>query len=121
LVQNKADMLAEWPDTGVPDSLPPHPRTSIEAAMTKSAACRTLGRLVLVVGLAMALSTVVFAAANTGTKNLIDLHAHSGQLSNKDCLACHAKITSATTLDRKTKTFHSITSGIEASHTEELR
>jgi predicted CXXCH cytochrome family protein len=62
---------------------------------------------VLLGGFTMALSVVGYAAETKSTPvNLINLHAHSGQLSNKECLACHSKITTSVTLDRKIKTFH---------------
>ena len=62
---------------------------------------------VLLGGFTIALSIVASAAeTKTGAKNLIDLHAHAGQLTNKECLACHAKILTSTSLSKKTKTFH---------------
>ena len=85
-----------------------------------------LTRLVLVTallgGFTMALCVAGYAAESKSTAvNLINLHAHSGQLSNKECLACHSKITTSVSLDRKIKTFHRLHLGIETSHAEELR
>jgi hypothetical protein len=70
-----------------------------------------LTRLTLVAallgGFTVALSIVGYAAESKSTPvNLINLHAHSGQLSKKECLACHAKILTSTSLNKKIKTFH---------------
>ncbi len=46
------------------------------------------------------------APAEAATRNLVELHRNAGQMSNKECLACHAGIVKAVTLDRKFKTFH---------------
>ena len=39
---------------------------------------------------------------------LIDLHAHSSQLDNKQCLACHADVVKDRTLDKNVKTYHRV-------------
>lgn len=68
-------------------------------------------RLMLVAVLLGGFTTVLSngaaaAATKDGARNLIDLHAHAGQLTNKECLACHGRIAKAVSLDRKIKTFH---------------
>lgn len=62
---------------------------------------------VLLGGFAMAVGSVASAGqTNEGATNLIGLHLQASLLSNKDCLGCHAAITTAVTLDKKVKTFH---------------
>ena len=46
------------------------------------------------------------AEAKAAPVNLIDLHMRAGQLTNKQCLACHGKILTSTSLNKKIKTFH---------------
>ena len=48
------------------------------------------------------------SAAMAGEKNLVDLHKEAGKSSNKECLACHAKIKNDVPLNQKLKTFHRI-------------
>ena len=61
----------------------------------------------LLAGFTMALSIVGYAAATNATPvNLVNLHTHSSQLSNKECLACHSEIKTGVSLDRKIKTYH---------------
>jgi len=68
---------------------------------------RIIGTLVLLGGLMIILSNGYAAEKGTvARKNLIDLHAHSAQLNNKQCLACHANIVNDESLDRKVKTYH---------------
>jgi len=51
----------------------------------------------------------LFASTVTAAeKNLIDLHKNAGKLSNKECLACHAKIKTDVPLNMKFKTFHRV-------------
>jgi NAD-dependent SIR2 family protein deacetylase len=50
---------------------------------------------------------LLFASAViAGEKNLIDLHKNAGNLSNKECLACHAKIKTDISLNQRFKTLH---------------
>jgi NAD-dependent SIR2 family protein deacetylase len=44
--------------------------------------------------------------AMAAEKNLIELHKSAGKLSNKECLACHAKIKTDVLLNQKFKTLH---------------
>ena len=55
------------------------------------------------VALALATSAAARTAAPT---NLIELHAHAEKYSNKQCLACHARIATGVSLDKKIKTYH---------------
>ncbi len=48
-------------------------------------------------------STVIAAE-----QNLVDLHKNAGKLSNKECLACHAKIKKETPKNKKYKMFHRV-------------
>ncbi len=41
-------------------------------------------------------------------KNLVDLHKNAGKLSNKECLACHARIRKEVSLNKKFKMFHMV-------------
>ncbi len=75
--------------------------------MTTSRWCNTTGKLGLLAGVIIALSVVLHAGETSAApRNLVDLHAHAGQLSNKECLGCHANVRTDVTLDRKTKTYH---------------
>jgi len=48
----------------------------------------------------------VFASAvMAAEKNIIELHKNAGNLSNKECLACHANIKKDVSLNKKFKTF----------------
>ncbi len=67
---------------------------------------RTLVRLMLLAGLAMVTAAGYAPGAGAAQKNLIDLHANAGKLSNKECLACHARITTDVSLNKKIKTYH---------------
>ncbi len=49
-------------------------------------------------------ASVVMAAE----KNLVDLHKNAGKMSNKECLACHAKIMREVSLNKKYKMFHRV-------------
>ena len=60
----------------------------------------------LVIGCLLLLLSV--ATAGAAEKNLVDLHANAGKLSNKECLACHAKITKDVSLNPKFKMFHRV-------------
>ena len=52
---------------------------------------------------------LLFATTVMATgKNLIDLHANAGKLSNKECLSCHADVKKDVTLNKKFKTFHRV-------------
>ena len=44
--------------------------------------------------------------AAAAKSNLVDLHANAGKLSKKECLACHARIATDVSLNKKIKTFH---------------
>ncbi len=48
------------------------------------------------------------AAAGAAEKNLVELHKNAGKMSNKECLACHAKIKTDVTLNKKFKTYHRV-------------
>lgn len=48
----------------------------------------------------------IASAALPAEKNLVDLHKNAGNLSNKECLACHAKIKTDVSLNQKFKTLH---------------
>ncbi len=49
---------------------------------------------------------LLFASAVIAAeKNLIDLHKNAGNLSNMECLSCHASIKKDVTLNKKFKTF----------------
>jgi len=48
------------------------------------------------------------STAMAAEKNLIDLHKNAAKLSNKECLACHARIKSDVPLNQKFKTFHRV-------------
>lgn len=70
---------------------------------------RILMRLILLAGLAaVTLAGLATGAVATQVKhvNLVDLHANAGKLSNKECLACHARITTDVSLNKKIKTYH---------------
>ena len=41
-------------------------------------------------------------------RNLIELHKNAGNLSSKECLACHAGIKQDVPLNKKFKTFHRV-------------
>ncbi|MBI5199216.1 MAG: hypothetical protein HZA09_04280, partial [Nitrospirae bacterium] len=41
-------------------------------------------------------------------KSLIEMHKDAGKKSNKECLACHAKIKNDVPLNKKFKTFHRV-------------
>ncbi len=52
---------------------------------------------------------ILFASSVTAAEtNLIALHKNAGKLSNKQCLACHAKILKGVSLNKKYKTFHRV-------------
>ncbi len=74
--------------------------------MTIRAWCKSVGMAFIVAGVTLAVSSVNAEEKNTPPRNLVDLHARSGQLSNKQCLACHADVVKAQTLDRRIKTYH---------------
>lgn len=61
-------------------------------------------RKAFVVLLVVSFASVVTAAE----KNLVDLHKNAGKMSNKECLACHGKITKETSLNKKYKMFHRV-------------
>ncbi len=61
-------------------------------------------RKAFVVLLVVSLASVVTAAE----KNLVDLHKNAGKTSNKECLACHAKITKEVSLNKRFKTLHRV-------------
>jgi len=63
-------------------------------------------QLTLLAGLATAMIAGYPAGAGGAGKNLVDLHANAGKFSNKDCLACHAKIATGVSLNRNIKTYH---------------
>ena len=46
------------------------------------------------------------SAAIAAEKNFVDLHKNAGNLSNKECLVCHAKIKTDVPLNPKFKTLH---------------
>jgi len=46
------------------------------------------------------------AGAALARTNLVELHADAGKLSSKDCLACHARIATDLSLNKKIKTYH---------------
>jgi nitrate/TMAO reductase-like tetraheme cytochrome c subunit len=48
----------------------------------------------------------IASVATAAERNLIDLHKNAGKLSNKECLACHAKIKTDVSLNQKFKTLH---------------
>ncbi len=66
--------------------------------------CKSLGALLVAAGVMVALSTG--NAEERAPRNLIDLHAQSGKLTNKQCLACHANVVKDQTLDKRIKTYH---------------
>jgi len=52
---------------------------------------------------------LLFASAPMAAeRNLIDLHKNAGTRGNKECLACHADIKTAQSLNKKIKTFHRV-------------
>jgi len=52
---------------------------------------------------------ILFASGTQAVAtNLVDLHANAGKLSNKECLACHAKIKKDVSLNPKFKMFHRV-------------
>jgi len=55
----------------------------------------------LIVCCALLFSSIVMAAE----KNLIELHKNPGNLSNKECLACHPSIRKEVSLNKNFKTF----------------
>jgi NAD-dependent SIR2 family protein deacetylase len=59
---------------------------------------------ILIVCCGLLLPLIVLAAE----KNLIELHKNAGNLNNKECLACHAKIKTDVPLNQKFKTFHRV-------------
>ena len=59
---------------------------------------------VFVVSLLFLFTSAVMAAE----KNLIDLHKNAGDMSNKECLKCHAGIKTDVPLNKKFKTFHRV-------------
>ena len=66
-----------------------------------------VGLGVVSIGLSFVNARQVNAAeAKAAPVNLIDLHMRAGQLTNKQCLACHGKILTSTSLNKKIKTFH---------------
>lgn len=46
------------------------------------------------------------SVAAAAEKNLIEMHKDAGKMSNKECLACHAKIKKEVSLNEKFKTLH---------------
>ncbi len=48
------------------------------------------------------------ATVTAAEKNLIDLHKNADKMSNKECIACHGKITKETSLNKKYKMFHRV-------------
>lgn len=44
--------------------------------------------------------------ATAAESNLVELHKNAGKMTNKQCLACHAKILTETTANKKFKTLH---------------
>ncbi len=59
---------------------------------------------------ALAAMLLTLAGLATGAEaaptNLVDLHANAGKLPNKACLACHARIATDVSLNKKVKTYH---------------
>jgi nitrate/TMAO reductase-like tetraheme cytochrome c subunit len=53
-----------------------------------------------------AVATDRAAGAELAKANLVELHAGAGKLGSKQCLACHARIATGVSLDKKTKTYH---------------
>ncbi len=47
-------------------------------------------------------------AAGAAEKNLVELHKNAGKMTNKECLACHAKIKTDVSLNKKYKPFHGL-------------
>ncbi|OGA37621.1 MAG: hypothetical protein A3G80_07855 [Betaproteobacteria bacterium RIFCSPLOWO2_12_FULL_62_13b] len=60
--------------------------------MATSGFVRILIELLLPAALSAAAAVSHAAGANVAPKNLVDLHANSGKLSNKQCLVCHAGV-----------------------------
>jgi hypothetical protein len=59
--------------------------------------------------LLVVLSLFLFASAvMAAERNLVDVHKNAGKMSNKECLACHAKIKTDVSLNQKFKTFHRV-------------
>lgn len=59
---------------------------------------------ILICCMLLLFSTTVVAAQ----KNLVDLHKNAGKMSNKECLACHAKITKQLSLNKRYKMYHRV-------------
>ena len=52
---------------------------------------------------------LLFASlAMAAERNLIDLHKQAAQLSNKECLSCHANIKKEAALNKKFRTLHRV-------------
>ncbi len=53
---------------------------------------------------------LLFAVTTAGAaeKNLVELHKNAGKMTNKECLACHAKIKTDVSLNKKYKPFHRV-------------
>lgn len=73
-----------------------------------SGAFRLIGSLVLLGGFLAVLGRGSAVETSAPARNLIDLHAHSSQLDNKQCLACHADVVKDRTLDKNVKTYHRV-------------
>lgn len=79
-----------------------------------NAAVLGMGALLLVLASHAAMGATAYGAGastkatspKAAQKNLIDLHANAGRLANKECLACHARITTDVSLNKKIKTYH---------------
>jgi len=53
-----------------------------------------------------AVATDRAAGAMPAKTNLVELHASAGKLGNKECLACHARIATDVSINKKVKTYH---------------
>jgi hypothetical protein len=51
---------------------------------------------------------IVFAVSAAAERNLVALHLNAGKTVNKECLACHVKITKDVSLNPKFKMFHRV-------------
>jgi hypothetical protein len=71
--------------------------------------CRRIAGLTALGALVLALASHAAGGA-TGAQvvqtNLVDVHANAGKLSNRECLACHARIATDVSVSKKVKTYH---------------
>jgi len=82
--------------------------------------CRRMGGLAALGALVLALASHAVGAVTGGAAvapdraagaepaktNLVELHASAGKLSSKECLACHTRIATDVSLNKKVKTYH---------------